>query len=185
MLKRVLFAVVAIAAVFAVYVALQPSSFRIERSAIIVAPPAAVFAEVNNFHNWEGWSPWAKLDPNAKATFEGPDAGEGAVFRWDGNEKIGAGSMTVLESKPDERVKVRIDFQKPHVASHTAEFTLKPDGPRTLVTWVMSGEHGYLEKAVSVFANIDALVGGQFEQGLANLKKVAESKSAPAEPGPT
>lgn len=180
MLKRIFLAVVAIVALFSIYVALQPSTFRIERSAIVVAPPAQVFAEVNDFHNWEAWSPWAKLDPNAKTTFEGAPSGEGAVFRWAGNKEVGEGSMTVLESKPDERVKIRIDFVKPWQGTNTAEFTFKPDGPRTIVTWAMFGEQGFIERAVCMFMNPDKLVGGQFEKGLASLKTIAEGKAAPA-----
>lgn len=185
MLKRVFLAIAAVVASFCVYVALQPSTFRIERSAIVVAPAAAVFAEVNDFHKWEAWSPWAKLDPAAKTTFEGPPAGEGAVFRWAGNDEVGEGSMTVLESKPDERIKIRVDFVQPWAGTNTADFTFKPDGPRTIVTWAMSGEQGFLEKAVCVFMNPDKMVGGQFEKGLASLKTIAEGKAAPDAAGPT
>lgn len=176
MLKWILLAVAAIVLAFCGYVALQPSTFHIERSSIVVAPPAAVFAEVNDFHKWEAWSPWAKLDPEAKTTFEGPAAGEGAVFHWAGNSEVGEGRMTVLESKPDERIRIRIDFEKPWQGSNTAEFTFKPDGPRTVVTWAMFGEQGFLEKAVCVFMNPDKMVGGQFEKGLANLKALVEGK---------
>ncbi|WP_072391693.1 SRPBCC family protein [Hyphomicrobium sp. CS1GBMeth3] len=177
MLKRILIGLAAIVLVFLGYVAfLKPAEFQIERSSIIVAPPSAVFAEVNNFHNWEAWSPWAKLDPNAKATFEGPDAGEGAVFQWSGNDQIGEGRMTLLESRPDERIRIRIDFVKPFEGTNAAEFTFKPDGPRTIVTWTMSGEQTFLQKVISVFVNVDNLVGAEFEKGLANLKSVVEAK---------
>jgi uncharacterized protein YndB with AHSA1/START domain len=177
MLKRILLVVVVVVLAFCGYVALQPSTFRIERSAIAVAPVERVFAEVNDFHNWQEWSPWAKLDPNAKATFEGPTAGEGAVFKWAGNEAVGEGSMTILESRPNESIQIGLDFVKPWAGTHTAEFTFKPDGPRTLVTWAMSGEQGFLEKAICVFMNPDKMVGGQFEKGLANLKQRAEANS--------
>jgi hypothetical protein len=180
MLKRVLLAVVVAVVAFGVYVALLPSTFRIERSAIVVAPQAAAFAEVNDLRKWQEWSPWAKLDPQSKATFEGPQAGEGAIFRWDGNAEVGKGTMTVVESKPDERVRLRLDFEQPWPATSTAEFTFKPDGPRTIVTWAMFGEQGFFEKAVCVFMNPDKMVGGQFEKGLASLKQIVESKAAPA-----
>lgn len=177
MLKRTLIGLVAIVIAFVGYVALfKPTEFLIERSSIIVAPPSAVFAEVNNFRNWEAWSPWAKLDPNAKATFEGPDAGEGAVFNWSGNDQIGEGRMTLLESRPDERIRIRVDFTKPFEGTNTAIFTFRPDGPRTIVTWTMSGEQSFLQKALSVFVNIDKLVGAEFEKGLGNLKSVVEAK---------
>jgi hypothetical protein len=182
MLKRILLAVAAVVVLFAGYVALQPSTLRIERSTIVVAPPAAVFAEVNDFHNWDAWSPWAKLDPNAKATFEGPSSGEGAIFHWAGNEEVGQGRMTLVESKPDEQIKIRVDFVKPWNGTNTSEFTFKPDGPRTIVTWASSGERGFLEKAICVFMNPDKMVGGQFEKGLASLKSVAEAKAGQSQP---
>lgn len=185
MLKRTLFVALAIVALFFVYVATQPSTFRVERSAIIVAPSDVVFAQINNFRSWDAWSPWAKLDANAKMTFEGPEAGKGAVVRWAGNSEVGEGSMTVVDSTPDNHIKIRVAFEKPWASASDSEFMIRPDGPRTVVTWAMSGEMGFLEKAICVFANGEKMIGTQFEKGLANLKKVAESKSAPAEPGPT
>lgn len=178
MLKRILLAALAIVLVFCAYVAMLPSTFRIERSAIFVAPASAAFAEVNDFHNWQQWSPWAKLDPNAKATFEGPASGEGAVFRWDGNDEVGKGSMTILESRPDKYIDMGIDFVEPWEGSNTTDFTFKPDGPRTIVTWAMSGERGFFEKAICVFMNPEKMIGGAFEEGLASLKTIVEAKSA-------
>lgn len=180
MLKRILLGLVLAVAAFGAYVALLPSTFRIERSAIFVAPQAAAFAEVNDLRKWQEWSPWAKLDPQSTATFEGPQAGEGAIFRWDGNAQVGKGTMTVVESKPDERVRIRLDFEQPWPATSTSEFTFKPDGPRTIVTWAMFGDRGFMEKAVCVFMNPDQMVGGQFEKGLASLKQIVEGKAAPA-----
>ena len=182
MLKKVLLAVAAVVLVFVGYVALQPSTLRIERSTIVVAPPATVFAEVNDFRNWEAWSPWAKLDPDAKATFEGPSSGEGAVFHWAGNAEVGEGRMTLVESKPDEHIKIRVDFEKPWTGTSTSEFTFKPDGARTIVTWVSQSERGFLEKAICVFMNPDKMVGGQFEKGLASLKTLAEAKAGDSQP---
>src|SRR5438105_584457 len=103
-LKRLLIALVLLAAGFATVVWSQPDDYRLPRSAEIAAPAAAVFAQVNDLRRWENWSPWAKLDPNAKVTFSGPQSGQGATFKWDGNDKVGAGTMTITESKPNERV---------------------------------------------------------------------------------
>jgi hypothetical protein len=179
MLKRILLVVVAIVAAFFAYVAMQPSTTRIERSAIFVGPVETAFAEVNDFHNWQAWSPWAKLDPNAKATFEGPASGEGAVFHWDGNSEVGKGTMTITESKPNEHIGMRLDFEKPFAATSKTDFTFKPDGPRTIVTWAMTGESpNILVKAMCLLMNSDKMVGDQFEKGLAALKKIVEAKSA-------
>jgi len=180
MLTRIVLILLAAVLAFCGYVALQPSEFRLERSAIVVAPQANAFAEVADFHNWQAWSPWAKLDPNAKATFEGPASGEGAVFRWAGNDDVGEGSMTLTESKPDERVRIRVDFVKPWSGTNTSEFTFKPDGPRTLVTWAIYGEQDFLGKAICLFMNPQKMIGEPMEKGLANLKLLVEGKAAPA-----
>lgn len=176
MLKKILLAVAVIIAAFIVVVALQPADFRIARSAVIDAPPPAVFQHVNNLRKWEDWSPWAKLDPAARSTFEGPEAGRGAIFKWSGNSEVGEGTMTVTDSKPAELVRLRLDFTKPMAATNVAEFTFEPRGPATAVTWSMSGRNNFIARAVCLFMNPDKMVGGAFEQDLANLKKVAEAR---------
>jgi hypothetical protein len=175
MLLKILIALGAVVAAFAAFIALQPSEFRIARSATIAAGAPDVFAQVNDFHKWEAWSPWAKLDPNAKASYEGPSAGEGAVFVWSGNSQIGEGRMTLTESRPAELIRIRLDFVKPMAATSTTEFTFKPEGERTAVTWAMSGHNNFVSRAICLFMNQDKMVGGYFEQGLANLRAVTEA----------
>jgi Polyketide cyclase / dehydrase and lipid transport len=175
MLKKFLIAIAAIIVVFVVVVALQPSEFRIVRSATISAPAPAVFAQVNDFHNWEAWSPWAKLDPAAKATFEGPSTGTGAIFKWAGNKEVGEGSMTITGSRPSDLIRIKLEFLRPFEATNSAEFTFKPEGNRTAVTWSMEGKNNFIAKAVCLFMNMDKMVGGQFEQGLAQMKAVVEA----------
>lgn len=174
MLKKILIGLVVIIAAFAAYVAIQPSDFHITRSAVIAAPPAAVFEQVNDFHKWEAWSPWAKLDPNAKAEFEGPAAGKGATFKWSGNSEVGEGTMTVTESRPAELVRINLEFVKPMPGTSTAEFTFKPQGDQTAVTWSMFGQNNFITRAICLVMNQDKMVGGYFEKGLANLKAVVE-----------
>ncbi len=175
MLKIVLISFAVIVIVFVVVVALQPSEFRIVRSATIAAPAPAVFAQVNDFHNWQAWSPWAKIDPAAKATFEGPSAGAGALFRWAGNKEIGEGSMTITESRPSDLITIKLEFLKPLAATNTAQFTFNPAGNQTAVTWSMEGRNNFIAKAVCLFMNMDKMVGGQFERGLASMKAVVEA----------
>ncbi|HXV78384.1 MAG TPA: SRPBCC family protein [Candidatus Binatia bacterium] len=175
MLRKILIALAVIVVVFVIIVALQPSEFRIQRSATISARPPAVFAQVNDFHKWEAWSPWAKLDPAAKTTFEGPPAGTGAIFRWAGNNDVGEGSMTITESRPSDLIRIKLEFLKPFAATSTAEFTFKPEGNQTAVTWSMEGENNFIAKAFCLFMNMDKMVGGQFEKGLASMKSVVEA----------
>src|SRR5436305_162657 len=158
MLKKILIAVAVIIVLLIIVVAVQPSDFRVTRSTKIAAPADVVFAQVNDFHNWDAWSPWAKLDPNAKVTFEGPTSGAGSTFTWSGNDKVGAGRQTIVESVPDELVRIKLEFEKPFNATNTAEFTFKPDGDQTLITWSMFGKNGFMGKAVSLFMDCDKMV---------------------------
>lgn len=178
MLKKILIGLVALVVVFVVIVALQPADFRVERTAMISAPAAVVFEKVNNLRTWQEFSPWAKLDPAAKATFEGPESGVGAVFVWAGNDQVGEGRMTITESRPHELVRFRLDFVKPFEGTNDTEFTFKPEGDQTRVSWVMTGKNNFLFKAIGLFMDCDEMVGPQFEEGLANLKVLSE---APAE----
>jgi hypothetical protein len=175
MLKKILITLVAIVVVFVVVVAMQPSDFRVARTATISALAPAVFAQVNDFHNWEAWSPWAKLDPAAKNSFEGPSAGIGAIFRWAGNKEVGEGSMTITESRPSDLIRIKLEFLKPFAATNSAEFTFKPDGDQTAVTWSMAGKNNFISKAICLFMNMDKMVGGKFEEGLAQMKSVVEA----------
>jgi len=113
MLKKILIALVVIIAALLVIVAIQPSEFRVERTTTIAAPADAVFAQVNDLHKWDAWSPWAKLDPAAKIIFDGADAGQGAAMSWSGNDKVGEGKMTIVESHPNDDIKIKVDFTKP------------------------------------------------------------------------
>src|SRR5262249_48543915 len=171
MRKKLLIALgllVAIIAVLVVVVALQPSEFRIVRSATMSAAPAEVFAQVNDFHKWDAWSPWAKLDPAAKNSFEGPEAGTGAVFKWAGNNEVGEGSMTITDSHPNDLIRIKLQFLKPFEDTSTAEFTFKPEGKQTVVTWSMYGGRNFIGKAICMVMDMEKMVGGKFEEGLAN-----------------
>ena len=176
-LKRVLLAVLVILGVFLVVVALQPSEYRVARSTVVSAAVEKVFEQVNDLHQWEAWSPWAKLDPAVKNTFEGPRAGTGAVFAWAGNKKVGEGRMTIMESRPYELIRLKLDFIKPFASTANTEFTFKPEPDKTAVTWSMSGHNNFLGKAFCLFMNMDKMIGGDFERGFANLKSVTEGKN--------
>jgi len=175
MLKKILIAVAVIIVVLAVIVALQPSEFRVARSATISAPAPAVFAQVNDFHKWEAWNPWGKIDPAMKQSYEGAPAGTGAIYTWAGNNEVGEGRMTIIENRPSELIRVKLEFFKPFAATNTAEFTFKPEANQTVVTWSMFGENNFMAKAIHLFMNMDEMIGGQFEKGLASMKSIVEA----------
>jgi hypothetical protein len=169
----VLFTVSAV--VFLIGALRQPNEFCITRTAKFDAPAAAIFPHINTLSNWDAWSPWAKLDPNAKNAFEGPESGIGAKMSWAGNNKVGVGSMTIINSRPDEYIQFKLDFEKPFKANNLSEFTLKTEDDETIVTWSMSGKNNFMAKAMGLFMNCDQMVGGQFEEGLENLQSLVES----------
>jgi uncharacterized protein YndB with AHSA1/START domain len=178
MIIEILIAVAAVVIALVIVIASRPSGFRISRSATIPAPASVVFAEVNDFHRWNAWSPWARLDPTAQNTFAGAESGVGAVFHWKGNNQVGEGEMTMVESRPNELVRIRLEFLKPFKATNTAEFIFEAKGDETLVTWSMTGTNSFTAKAVVLVMNCDKMVGGMFEKGLANLTEVTQAMTA-------
>jgi hypothetical protein len=141
----------------------------------MAASPAAVFAQVDDFHKWEAWSPWAKLDPQAKNAYDGAASGVGAGFSWDGNDQVGKGRMTITQSTPSESIRIKLEFEKPYKDSSEVLFTFKPEGDKTAVTWSMSGENDFVSKAMCLLMDMEAMVGGQFEKGLASIKAIVEA----------
>ena len=117
-----------------------------------------------------------ELDPSAKNTFSGPESGVGAVCSWDGNNDIGAGSATIIESKPGELVRERMNWKRPMEGIATVDFTFTPEADKTVVTWAMYGKYGFMGKLFSVFLDSDKICGPQFEQGLADLGKLVEAE---------
>jgi hypothetical protein len=165
----------ALVAGFLIIVALQPSTFRVARSTKISASPAAVFGHVNDFHQWNAWNPWGKIDPAMKQSYEGSAAGVGAIYNWVGNKDVGEGRMTIIESRPSNLIQIELVFFKPFAGTSSGEFTFQPEGNQTLVTWSMSGSKNFMMKAVHLFMNMDKMIGGQFEKGLADMKSAAEA----------
>lgn len=159
-----------------VFIATRPDTFHIERSAKINAAPDVVFGLINNFHEWTKWSPWERLDPNLKRTYEGPASGAGAKYAWS-SEQVGEGRMTILESKPAEAVVIKLEFIKPFEATNQAAFKLEPTDGGTRVIWSMDGKNNVMGKAFSLFMNMDSMVGKDFEQGLFIMNKAAEAET--------
>lgn len=152
----------------------KPNAFRIQRAATIKAPAEKVFGLIDDFHVWPSWSPWEKLDPAMARTHSGAARGVGAVYEWEGNKKVGKGRMEITTAAPPSKLVIKLDFFKPFEAHNVAEFTLEPQGDTTTVTWSMHGPQPYMMKVMTVFMNMDKMVGKDFETGLANLKSMAE-----------
>jgi uncharacterized protein YndB with AHSA1/START domain len=175
MLTIILIFIALLIAAVLVLAALKPDTFVVQRAARINAPPAKVFALIDDFNRWAAWSPWEKLDPALQRTFSGSAGGKGSVYEWKGNSKVGEGRMEILESAPSSQILIKLDFIKPFEAHNLAEFTLVAQGDDTAVNWAMRGATPFLGKIMHVFCNMDRMVGKDFEAGLANMKAIAES----------
>lgn len=175
-MRKILFGLATLLVVLVVITIIQPSEYRVSRTLTMAAPAQDIFAQLNDFHRWEAWSPWAKLDPAAKTSFEGPSAGKGAIFAWSGNSKVGEGRMTLIESTPDSLVRTRTDFVKPFVGSSYSEFKLHPEGNRTTVSWTMFGQNDFIGKAMCLVISMEKVLGGEMEKGLAGIKALVEAK---------
>lgn len=165
--------VVVIAGVL-IYATTKPDTFRVARSIAISAPADKIFPLIDDFHQWTLWSPYETKDPAMKRTFGATTKGRGAAYAWYGNGQVGAGDMTVTDSAPPSHVTIKLNMVKPISASNDVTFTLAPQGTATQVTWAMQGPAPFISKVMQVFFNMDKMVGGDFEAGLAKLKTVAE-----------
>jgi hypothetical protein len=178
-MNRVLRIVLMLIVLFILFVNSRPSTFHIERSASIAAPPDSLYPRIANFHAWDAWSPWARLDSRMKQEFGGVDGAVGSDYAWtSAMDKVGQGRMTLTEAQPSSRVGIKLDFLKPFKSTSAVTFNLAPEGAGTKVTWAMDGPMNFMSKFICLFMSMDKTVGGDFEKGLASLKRQAEAPAA-------
>jgi hypothetical protein len=149
----------------------------VTRSAEIAAPPSVAYAHVGDFHRWDAWSPWAKLDRDMQTSYSGQDGAVGSSYRWKGNDKVGEGRMTLVEARPPDSLTIRLEFLAPWTSTSSTRFEFTPVGSGTRVTWTLDGNNDFVGKAFSLVSNLDTMVGGDFERGLSSLKIVSESQA--------
>jgi uncharacterized protein YndB with AHSA1/START domain len=151
----------------------RPDTFQVRRSTSIKASPDAIYPLISEWHAFLTWSPFEK-DPAMKRTFKGAVGAKGATYEWDGNNKVGAGRIEILEAVAPSRLVMQLDMIKPMKAQNTVEFTLAGNAGTTEVTWSMQGRVPFMGKLMGLVMNCDKMVGSQFEEGLAKLKSLAE-----------
>lgn len=183
MFRRIALTVVAglvvVAGVIVGLAAMKSDTFRVERNTHIAAPPEKIFFLLNDFNNFTAWSPYEKKDPAMKRTISGAPNGKGAVYEWDGNETVGKGRLAIVDSVPPKQIDMTLDFERPFPTNNVVVFTIEPQGDATEVRWAMQGPAPFVSKLMQVFYDMDAMVGTDFETGLANLKTLAESTNPP------
>lgn len=168
----------AIVAVLLLFAQFKSDDFRVSRSMKMAAPAAKAFAQVNDLRCMNAWNPFLKVDPNARVIYEGDSAGVGAVCNWDGDKHVGAGRQTIVESQPNERVRMKLEFYRPFAGFNDVEFTFVPEGADTVVTWSMVGKLSFIPRLVGIFMSMEKMCGTSFETGLAEVRSIVETRSA-------
>ena len=175
MLTPVLIALAAIVVLFGIVLMLRPNTFEVSRSLKMAVAASKAFENVNDLHSMNAWNPWLKLDPNLKQTYEGTAAGVGAIYSWDGNSQVGAGRQTIVESRPSDLIRMKLEFFRPFAGTNEVEFTFQPKGSDTVVTWSMKGKLNVITKVMGLFVSMDKMCGDSFEKGLADMKSIVEA----------
>ncbi|MBT8216963.1 MAG: SRPBCC family protein [Acidimicrobiia bacterium] len=152
-------------------------TFTVHRSTSIDAPLANIYRHIVDLHRMGEWSPWEEIDPAMEKTYSGAESGVTARYEWNGNRKVGRGSLEITDAKENERVEMALEFLKPFKASNTTSFALQPRGDATTVTWSMTGRNTLMTRVIGIFKSMDAMVGPDFERGLAKLKSLVEARS--------
>lgn len=174
MIKAAVIVVVVLLGILLIYAAIKPDSFRVERTIAIKAAPEKIFPLIDDIHQWALWSPWEKGDPAIKRIYSGSASGKGAIYEWNSDKQVGQGRMEIIESLSPSKIVLKIDFMKPMEGHNTIEFSIVPQGDMTNVTHVMYGPSPYFSRLISVFFSMDKMIGSKFEEGLANVKALAE-----------
>ncbi|WP_446809347.1 SRPBCC family protein [Methylomonas sp. 2BW1-5-20] len=174
MIKTILIILAVVIACILIYAATKPDTFCVQRSITIKATPETIFPLINDLHSMQIWSAWEKVDPGMQRTYSGVASGPGAIYEWEGNQEIGQGRMEILEATPPAKITIRMDFIKPFPAQNTLEFVLQAEGNSTHVTQAIFGPSPYISKVMSLVFSMDKMIGGKFEESLAELKAIAE-----------
>lgn len=156
------------------FVAAKPPHYVISREISIQAPAEKIFPYLNNSRLAEKWGPWLETDPQAKMVYSGPDQGVGSKTSWDSTGRLGTGSATIVESVPNQKVVMQLEYTKPMSMRQDSLYLIQQTGAETKVTWRVEGENSFLSRMMCAFVDMDKMVGGMFEKGLAHLKSLAE-----------
>lgn len=180
-MMKILVGVLAVLAVCVVavlaYAATKPDNFRYERSTVIAASPETIYPYLNDLKLGQTWSPFEDLDPDMERNLSEQTSGEGASYAWSGDSNAGEGKITIVDSVPNERVTLDLDFVRPMEGHSTVDYILQPEGDGTKMIWAMHGEQPYIGKLMSVFIDCEKMIAENFEKGFANLKRELNGQS--------
>src|SRR5262245_6561035 len=174
MLKLIAIAFVLIVGGVLIAASTRPNDFRVQRSASIKASPDKIFPHINDLRAFNAWNPFNKKDPNIKGSYSGAASGPGAAYAFEGNSDVGRGRIEIIDSRPVSEVRMSLHMLAPMEGRNVVEFNLHPKGESTSVTWAIQGPMPYISKVLSLFCDMDAMIGKEFESGLAELKVITE-----------
>lgn len=175
MLIPILISIASVVVLFVIIVLMQATDFKVSRSTKVKAPPSKAFGQVDDLHLMNAWNPWLKLDPNVKQTYDGAASGVGAIYSWDGNNNVGAGRQTIVETRPGELVRMKLEFFRPFAGVNEVTFAFVAEGDQTAVTWSMTGKLNFITKAMGLFCSMDKMCGGSMAEGLTDMKAIVEA----------
>ena len=176
MLKKILIGFATLVVGFVVVVSMQPSEYRVERTAMMNAPADIVWAEFSDFSKWKNWSHWEKSDPSQKTTITGAPGTAGHKTVWDG-EKTGKGTMEVTAATAPNALSIKLVFTEPMASEATTDFKVEQKGDAVAVTWSMDGENDFMGKFFGLAMGVEDMIGTAYEDSLVNLKQVTEESA--------
>lgn len=177
MFKGIFFGLAGILTALLGFVAVQSPDYEIKREITINATADKIFPYLNSSKLAEKWGPWLEVDPDSKMTYSGPDDGVGSKANWDGGKQLGTGSATIVESIPNQKVGIKLEYVAPMNMTQDSEYLISQNGNQSVVVWKVQGKNNFMGRLMCVFMNMDKMVGGMFEKGLNNLKNLVEKSS--------
>jgi effector-binding domain-containing protein len=144
---------------------------HIRETVEIEAPVNVVFANVNNFNNWQKWSPFQEKDPEMLITYEGPAEGVGATMKWISSE--GDGYLKHTEVVPNISIRSDLNFEDMRMSQLLFEF--ENSMQRTIVAWSIDIKDLSYPMGRWMGLFMKGRMEDDFKQGLSNLKSICET----------
>ena len=144
-----------------------PGTWHTEASIEIPAPPRAIFPLIADLDRWDEWTQWSEV----QSTTSDPSYGPGAFRTWD-NDQYGSGSITIIESHPENTLSYRVVVEKK--SEIIGDFNIKPSKIGSTVTWNESGDFGNNPLMGYVAITMRKSQGEQLYESLDNLKKIID-----------
>lgn len=167
--------VLGIITIFSIIGFIAPHKVVVEESVIVNVPAEKVFAQINLWSNFKLWSPWNELDPDMKVNYKGEDGTVGSVYKWEGNDEVGTGTMTKTLVQPNSRIEYDLHFMRPWKSESKGYITIKPAGNAQKVTWGFVADVPFPQNVMMFF--MKGYIANDFKKGLNKLKEISEKES--------